>query len=133
MVEAEVDRVNGDGVLTRNSSRISEASCHFRIHLNCELLFFNDGGVSLVNLLTYPGDEWLACNCGKHIANPDFGDFSQLIATRKVIVDLCIVIEMRENLLKAEVIIGRNTHMNDMAHFNVFDLSILINAHLHFF
>ena len=103
------------------------------IHRNSKVTILNDLSIALVDAEFDPVNEWFACNRGKDVANPLLWGLSQLFSARQVSVHLCILVEMREDLLEAEVLVGWHSDVDNRSHLDVCQWWDCGFFNLHFF
>ena len=89
------------------------------IHLDCEVLLINNGGIALGDALFDPIDERLSKHGGSNIAYPGLRNLAQLLAVGNELQDAFVLLEECEDLLQAEVLEGWHMDVNDVCHSHI--------------
>ena len=89
------------------------------IHRDSKVTILNDLGIALIDAEFDPVNEWFACNRGKDVADPILWGLSKLLSAWQVSIHFCIVVEVREDLLEAEVLVAWNSNMDYGSHIDV--------------
>ena len=98
-------------VLTAHGFRLTKDFLHLRIHLDHEILFCRNFGVSCINLSFYPLGKLVFENCSTDVGDPllwSFGEF--YVRFRQIGVDLgMVLVEKLPDLFDSKTIITKIT------------------------